>query len=225
MLWKGFAVEVPTGDYTNNTAQQLRQRVHTFEQVGELLPELRLPRRYNRTYGGKTRVAHVNKRAVSASVREIIKRVRRQTPDKVTNPADVVVNAKRSATQAVNNFRARISDTYTPIERANPDDIDTDALLVDLWDRYVRSRMRARQTPAQQEAFDSTADWDWIAETIIDHAPRKVDIASFILDGDELAKDLITENWDKYHKTQADIRNPALGRDAAKAMLIALKET
>ena len=89
----------------------------------------------------------------------------------------------------------------------------------------MRSRMRARQTPAQQEAFDSTADWDWIAETIIDHAPRKVDIASFILDGDELAKDLITENWDTYHKTQADIRNPALGRDAAKAMLIALKET
>lgn len=212
-------------EYIKETREQAQQLNADLSDLVEIFDKVELPRRYNRTYGGKTRVAHVNKRAVSASVREIIKRVRRSTPDKVTNPADVVVNAKRSAAQAVNNFRARISDTYTPIERANPDDIDTDALLVDLWDRYVRNRMRARQTPAQQEAFDSTADWDWIAETIIDHAPRKVDIASFILDGDELAKDLITENWDTYHKTQADIRNPALGRDAAKAMLIALKET
>ena len=212
-------------EYIKETREQAQQLNADLSDLVEMFDRVDLPRRYNRTYGGKTRVAHVNKRAVSASVREIIKRVRRLTPDKVTNPADVVVNAKRSATQAVNNFRARVSDTYTPIDRANPDDIDIDALLVDLWDRYVRSRMRARQTPAQQEAFDSTADWDWIAETIIDHAPRKVDIASFILDGDELAKDLITENWDTYHKTQADIRNPALGRDAAKAMLIALKET
>lgn len=212
-------------EYSNPDAAALREQLNKWCEVRQLFDRVELPRRYNRTYGGKTRVAHVNKRAVSASVREIIKRVRRSTPDKVTNPADVVSNAKRSATQAVNNFRARVGDTYTPIDRANPDDIDTDALLVDLWDRYVRSRMRSRQTPAQQEAFDSTADWDWIAETIIDHAPRKVDIASFILDGDELAKDLITENWDTYHKTQADIRNPALGRDAAKAMLIALKET
>ena len=212
-------------EYIKETREQAQQLNADLSDLVEMFDRVDLPRRYNRTYGGKSRVAHVNKRAVSASVREIVKRVRRSTPDKVTNPADVVSNAKRSATQAVNNFRARISDTYTPIDRANPDDIDTDALLIDLWDRYVRSRMRARQTPAQQEAFDSTADWDWIAETIIDHAPRKVDIASFILDGDEMAKDLITENWDKYHKTQADIRNPALGRDAAKAMLIALKET
>lgn len=212
-------------EYIKETREQAQQLNADLSDLVEMFDGVDLPRRYNRTYGGKSRVAHVNKRAVSASVREIVKRVRRSTPDKVTNPADVVVNAKRSATQAVNNFRARISDTYTPIDRTNPDDIDTDALLVDLWDRYVRSRMRARQTPAQQEAFDSTADWDWIAETIIDHAPRKVDIASFILDGDEMAKDLIRENWDKYHKTQADIRNPALGRDAAKAMLIALKET
>lgn len=211
--------------YNNPDATALREQLNKWREVRQLFDHVELPRRYNRTYGGKTRVAHVNKRAISASVREIIKRVRRQTPDTVTGDREVIANAKRSATQAVNNFRARVSDTYTPIDRANPDDIDTDALLVDLWDRYVRSRMRARQTPAQQEAFDSTADWDWIAETIIDHAPRKVDIASFILDGDELAKDLITENWDTYHKTQADIRNPALGRDAAKAMLIALKET
>ena len=215
----------PMDDYSNPDAAALREQLNKWREIRQLFDHVDLPRRYNRTYGGKTRVAHVNKRAVSASVREIIKRVRRQTPEKVTGDREVIANAKRSATQAVNNFRARISDTYTPIDRANPDDIDTDALLVDLWDRYVRSRMRARQTPAQQEAFDSTADWDWIAETIIDHAPRKVDIASFILDGDELAKDLITENWDKYHKTQADIRNPALGRDAAKTMLIALKET
>lgn len=212
-------------EYSNPESTALREQLNKWREVRQLFDRVDLPRRYNRTYGGKPRVAHVNKRAISASVREIIKRVRRQTPDTVTGDREIIANAKRSATQAVNNFRARISDTYTPIDRANPDDIDTDALLVDLWDRYVRSRMRSRQTPAQQEAFDSTADWDWIAETIIDHAPRKVDIASFILDGDELAKDLITENWDTYHKTQADIRNPALGRDAAKAMLIALKET
>lgn len=212
-------------DYSNPESTALRDKLDRWREVRELFDGADFPRRYNRTYGGKTRVAHVNKRAVSASVREIIKRVRRLTPDTVTGDREVIANAKRSATQAVNNFRARVGDTYTRIDRANPDDIDTDALLVDLWDRYVRSRMRARQTPAQQEAFDSTADWDWIAETIIDHAPRKVDVASFILDGDEMAKDLIRENWDKYHKTQADIRNPALGRDAAKAMLIALKET
>lgn len=212
-------------DYTNNTAQQLRQRVHTFEQVGELLPELRIPRRYNRAYGGKSRVAHVNKRAVSASVREIIKRVRRLTPEKVTGDREVVANAKRSATQAVNSFRARVGDTYTPITRVDPADIDIDALLVELWDSYVRRRMRAKQSAAQQEAFDATADWDLIAEVIADHAPKDVDIAAFILNADELASDLIRQSWDYYHKTQADIRNPALGRDAAKAMLIALKET
>ena len=215
----------PMDDYSNPDAAALREQLNKWREIRQLFDKVDLPRRYNRTYGGKTRVAHVNKRAVSASVREIIKRVRRSTPEKVTGDREVIANAKRSATQAVNNFRARISDTYKPIDRANPDDIDTDALLVDLWDRYVRSRMRSRQTPAQQESFDSTADWDLIAETIIDHAPRKVDVASFILDGDELAKDLIRENWDTYHKTQADIRNPALGRDAAKRMLIALKET
>lgn len=218
-------MESPVDDYTNNVSQRLRQRTDVIKQVGELLTELHLPRRYNRTYGSKTRVAHVNKRAVSATVREIIKRVRRDTPGKTTGPVELITNAKRSATQTVNNFRARINDKHTPIERVNADDINADAFLVDLWDSYVRRRMKARQTPAQQEAFDSTADWDLIAETIFDHTPREVDIGSFILDADELARVLITENWDRYHKRQADVRNPALGRDAAKSMLIALKET
>lgn len=223
MLWKGFAVEVPTGDYTNNTAQQLRQRVHTFEQVGELLPELRIPRRYNRTYDGKTRVAHVNKRAVSASVREIIKRVRRLTPDKVTNPADVVVNAKRSATQAVNNFRTRVGDAYTPITRVDPADIDIDALLVETWRTVVIAHIREKQTVAQAEAFDATADWNEIEAIIYDHTPRRVSVA-FLRDADRLSYQIIENTWEEYARDKEAANDPGVSVDDLKAMLTSLQE-
>ena len=71
-------------EYIKETREQAQQLNADLSDLVEMFDRVDLPRRYNRTYGGKTRVAHVNKRAVSASVREIIKRVRRLTPDKVT---------------------------------------------------------------------------------------------------------------------------------------------
>ena len=75
--------------YSNPESTALREQLNRWREIRQLFDRVDLPRRYNRTYGGKTRVAHVNKRAVSASVREIIKRVRRLTPDTVTGDREV----------------------------------------------------------------------------------------------------------------------------------------
>ena len=210
-------------EYSNPDAAALREQLNRWREVRQLFDRVDLPRRYNRTYGGKTRVAHVNKRAVSASVREIIKRVRRQTPDKVTGDREVIANAKRSATQAVNNFRARISDTYTPITRVDPADIDIDALLVETWRTVVIAHIREKQTVAQAEAFDAVADWNEIEAIIYDHTPRKVTVA-FLRDADRLSYDIISNTWDDYERAKEAANDPGVSVDDLKAMLTSLQK-
>lgn len=209
--------------YNNPDATALREQLNKWREVRELFDRVDLPRRYNRTYGGKTRVAHVNKRAVSASVREIIKRVRRQTPEKVTGDREVIANAKRSATQAVNNFRARVADTYTPITRVDPADIDIDALLVETWRTVVIAHIREKQTVAQAEAFDATADWNEIEAIIYDHTPRKVTVA-FLRDADRLSYDIISNTWDDYERAKEAANDPGVSVDDLKAMLTSLQK-
>ena len=210
-------------EYIKETREQAQQLNADLSDLVEMFDKVDLPRRYNRTYGGKTRVAHVNKRAVSASVREIIKRVRRSTPDKVTNPADVVVNAKRSATQAVNNFRARVGNTYTPITRVDSADIDIDALLVETWRTVVIAHIREKQTVAQAEAFDATADWNEIEAIIYDHTPRKVTVA-FLRDADRLSYQIIENTWEEYARDKEAANDPGVSVDDLKAMLTSLQK-
>lgn len=209
--------------YSNPESTALREQLNRWREVRQLFDRVDLPRRYNRTYGGKTRVAHVNKRAVSASVREIIKRVRRQTPDTVTGDREVVANAKRSATQAVNNFRARVGDTYTPITRVDPADIDIDALLVETWRTVVIAHIREKQTVAQAEAFDAVADWNEIEAIIYDHTPRKVTVA-FLRDADRLSYDIISNTWDDYERAKEAANDPGVSVDDLKAMLTSLQK-
>ena len=210
-------------EYSNPDATALREQLNKWREVRQLFDRVDLPRRYNRTYGGKTRVAHVNKRAVSASVREIIKRVRRSTPDTVTGDREVIANAKRSATQAVNNFRARVGDTYTPITRVDPADIDIDALLVETWRTVVIAHIREKQTVAQAEAFDAVADWNEIEHIIYDHTPRKVTVA-FLRDADRLSYDIITNTWDDYERAKEAANDPGVSVDDLKAMLTSLQK-
>lgn len=209
--------------YNNPDATALREQLNKWREVRQLFDRVDLPRRYNRTYGGKTRVAHVNKRAVSASVREIIKRVRRQTPDTVTGDREVIANAKRSATQAVNNFRARVGNTYTPITRVDPADIDIDALLVETWRTVVIAHIREKQTVAQAEAFDAVADWNEIEAIIYDHTPRKVTVA-FLRDADRLSYDIISNTWDDYERAKEAANDPGVSVDDLKAMLTSLQK-
>ena len=209
--------------YNNPDATALREQLNKWREVRQLFDRVDLPRRYNRTYGGKTRVAHVNKRAVSASVREIIKRVRRSTPDKVTGDREVIANAKRSATQAVNNFRARVADTYTPITRVDPADIDIDGLLVETWRTVVIAHIREKQTVAQAEAFDAVADWNEIEAIIYDHTPRKVTVA-FLRDADRLSYDIISNTWDDYERAKEAANDPGVSVDDLKAMLTSLQK-
>ena len=209
--------------YSNPESTTLRDKLDRWREVRQLFDRVDLPRRYNRTYGGKTRVAHVNKRAVSASVREIIKRVRRQTPDTVTGDREVIANAKRSATQAVNNFRARVADTYTPITRVDPADIDIDALLVETWRTVVIAHIREKQTVAQAEAFDATADWNEIEAIIYDHTPRRVTVA-FLRDADRLSYDIISNTWDDYERAKEAANDPGVSVDDLKAMLTSLQK-
>lgn len=210
-------------EYIKETREQAQQLNADLSDLVEIFDHVDLPRRYNRTYGGKTRVAHVNKRAVSASVREIIKRVRRQTPEKVTGDREVVANAKRSATQAVNNFRARVGNTYTPITRVDPADIDIDALLVETWRTVVIAHIREKQTVAQAEAFDAVADWNEIEHIIYDHTPRKVTVA-FLRDADRLSYDIITNTWDDYERAKEAANDPGVSVDDLKAMLTSLQK-
>lgn len=210
-------------EYSNPDATALREQLNKWREVRQLFDRVDLPRRYNRTYGGKTRVAHVNKRAVSASVREIIKRVRRQTPDTVTGDREVIANAKRSATQAVNSFRARVGDTYTPITRVDPADIDIDALLVETWRTVVIAHIREKQTVAQAEAFDAVADWNEIEAIIYDHTPRKVTVA-FLRDADRLSYDIINNTWDDYERAKEAANDPGVSVDDLKAMLTSLQK-
>ena len=210
-------------DYSNPDATALREQLNKWRELRQLFDRVDLPRRYNRTYGGKTRVAHVNKRAVSASVREIIKRVRRSTPEKVTGDREVIANAKRSATQAVNNFRARVGDTYTPITRVDPADIDIDTLLVETWRTVVIAHIREKQTVAQAEAFDAVADWNEIEAIIYDHTPRKVTVA-FLRDADRLSYDIISNTWDDYERAKEAANDPGVSVDDLKAMLTSLQK-
>lgn len=210
-------------EYIKETREQAQQLNADLSDLVEIFDHVDLPRRYNRTYGGKTRVAHVNKRAVSASVREIIKRVRRSTPDTVTGDREVIANAKRSATQAVNNFRARVGDTYTPITRVDPADIDIDALLVETWRTVVIAHIREKQTVAQAEAFDATADWNEIEAIIYDHTPRRVTVA-FLRDADRLSYDIISNTWDDYERAKEAANDPGVSVDDLKAMLTSLQK-
>src|SRR5699024_4750247 len=209
--------------YSNPESTALRDKLDRWREVRQLFDHVDLPRRYNRTYGGKTRVAHDNKRAISASVREIIKRVRRQTPDTVTGDREIVANAKRSATQAVNNFRTRVADTYTPITRVDPADIDIDALLVETWRTVVIAHIREKQTVAQAEAFDAVADWNEIEHIIYDHTPRKVTVA-FLRDADRLSYDIISNTWDDYERAKEAANDPGVSVDDLKAMLTSLQK-
>lgn len=209
-------------EYSNPDAVALREQLNRWREVRELFDGVDLPRRYNRTYGGKARVAHVNKRAVSATVREIVKRVRRQTPDPVTGYSEVVGNAKRSATQAVNNFRRRVGETYTPITRVDPADIDIDALRIDTWRSVVIAHIREKQTEAQAEAFDAVADWNEIEQIIYSYTPKQVS-PTFLRDADRLSYDLIAETWEEYHRAKEVATDPSVSVDDLKAMLTDLE--
>lgn len=210
-------------EYSNPDATALREQLHRWREVRQLFDRVDLPRRYNRTYGGRERIAHINKRSIAAYVREAVKRVRAHTPDTIAGHSGTLANAKRSATATVNAFRSRVAETYQKVEHIDADDVDVDDLIVETWRSVVIAHIREKQTTAQAEAFDSVADWNEIEAIIYEHTPTRVSVA-FLRDADRLSYDIITSTWDDYERDKEAVGDPGVSVEDMKAMLASLQK-